>query len=362
MKKLLFGLVGIGAFTGIAVAQMPQMPAPLVGVAKAESAQNVERRRYTGTVDSPQRVAVVPRVAAELLEVGFHEGDIVTNRQVLYRLDDTRYVAAVKAIEAQIASTKARLAYAEKNYERLSTLYKKNVSSMDEMDNAMADRDAFRATILQLEANLVTAKDDLNYTRILSPITGKIGFNSFTVGNYLTQASGTLSTIVQMDPIRVRFSISNRDYLELFGTEKALKKDGCVKLALSDGSLYPHEGKVVFVDNRANRTTDTLQIYAEFANPDFRLMPESTVSVNLLKRLTTPCVAVPPSAVLYDNDGAYVWLLDGENKPAQRRVRLGNSEPDKQYVLEGLKAGETVVSKGTHKVMPGVPVKVAAGE
>ena len=357
MKTLLLGMTGLGILAGMAFAQMPQMPAPTVGKGRVTKAENVEKRRYTGTVDSPQRVALVPRVAAELEEVGFLEGDIVTNRQVLYRLDDTRYAAAVKAIEAQIVSTKARLAYAEKNYERLSTLYKKNVSSMDEMDSALADRDAFQATIRQLEANLVTAKDDLTYTEIVSPITGKIGFNNFTVGNYLTPSSGTLATIVQLDPIRIRFSISNRDYLELFGTEANLKKDAVVKLVLADNKPYPEEGRIVFVDNRANRSTDTIQVYAEIANREYRLLPETTVTVNLQKKLSESCTAVVPSAVLYDAQGAYVWVLDGENKAEQRRVKLGNATENLQYILSGLKEGETVVTEGTHKVMPGIAVQ-----
>lgn len=356
MKKLSLAILCFGAAASL-LAQGPQMAVPTVGVAKVTVAKNIERRRYTGVVVSPQTVALVPRVAAEIFEVGFAEGGIVTNNQLLYRLDDTRYVAAVKAIEAQIAATKAHLAYAEKNYERLSTLYKKNVSSMDEMDSALSDRDAYRATILQLEANLITAKNDLEYTRILSPITGKIGFNHFTKGNYLTQSSGTLSTIVQLDPIRVRFAISNRDYMELFGNEKTLKQEAKVYLTQADGKAYKHEGKVAFVDNSANRSTDTVQVYAEVANPEYTLLPNSTLTVQMVKRTAEDCTAIQPSAAIRDAKGVYVWVVDASGNAEQRRVVLGNTEPDLQYVLSGLKAGETVVVEGTHKVMAGKPVK-----
>lgn len=361
MKKLLSAVLCFGAAASL-LAQKPAMPTPTVGVAKATAGRNVEKRRYTGVVISPQSVTLVPRVAAELFEVGFEEGDIVTNKQLLYRLDDTRYVAAVRAIEAQIEATKARLAYAQKNYDRLTTLYKKNVSSMDEMDSALADRDSYKATILQLQATLITAKNDLEYTRILSPINGKIGFNHFTKGNYLTPSSGTLATIVQLDPIRVRFSISNRDYMELFGNEKNLKKEARVQLTLADGTAYKQEGTVDFVDNSANRSTDTVQVYAIVPNPDYVLLPNSTLTVLMVKRTAQECAAVLPSAVIQDAKGAYVWVVDPSGKAEQRRVVLGNCEPELQYVVSGLKPGEAVVTEGTHKVMPGLPVKIAEPE
>ena len=357
MKKILFGCALCALISTSVYGQMPKAPAPLVGVAKVSPAKNVEKRSYSGVTVSPQSVALVPRVAAEILEVGFTEGQIVTNNQMLYRLDDTRYAATVKATAAQIEATKARLVYAVKNHERLTTLYKKNVSSMDEMDAALAERDALKATLMQQEANLITAKDDLAYTRILAPITGKIGLNRFTKGNYLTQASGTLTTIMQLDPIRVRFAISNRDYMTLFQNEANLRKEAVIKLQLANGMAYQLEGKVDFVDNAANRTTDTVQVYALFGNPDYTLLPDSTVTVMLQKRSPADCTAVLPSAVAFDQKGPYVWVVQDDKKAVKRRVVVGNVTDSEQYILDGLKPGETVVVRGNHKVMDGITVQ-----
>lgn len=355
MKKLAWFVTAATVAT-LASAQMRQMPTPTVSATKAQAAESIERRRCNGVVVSPERVAVVARVAEELVEVGFKEGELVKKGQLLYRLDDATYAASVKAIEASIAATRAKLSYAEKNFTRLETLFKKNVSSRDEMDAAEAERDALRATVMELEANLTRAKKDLEDTRITSPIDGKIGFNNFTLGNYLTPSCGTLTTIVQLDPIRVRFSISAADYLRLFGSEASARRDAVVSLKLADGSDYGVEGHVAFLDNVANRTTDTVQFYAEFANPDCRLIPQSTLTVELRKREATKCVSVVPSAIVRDAKGAYVWVLDAENKASMRRVVTGPSTEEAQMVLDGLQVGETVVSEGTHKVMPGIAV------
>lgn len=350
--------VMVMALTAISLCAQHPMAVQTVAVDKAQGAENVDKRRCIGSVVSPQRVALVDRVSEELLEVGFKEGDLVRKGQMLYRLNDEPYRAAVQAIEAKIKAVKARLDYAEKNYRRQETLLRRNVASQDEFDSAQTERDARKAELAELEAQLITAKKNLRDTVILSPIDGKIGFNNFTVGNYLTPASGTLATVLQINPIRVRFPLSNADYMNLFGSEAELKKEARVGLTLANGTQYPQEGRVVFVDNVASRSTDTVNIYAEFENADAVLIPGSTINVAVTKRTVLKCVSVISSAIVRDQQGAFVWVVN-DQKVSKRRVKLGNAVKERQMILDGLEEGEVVVSLGTHKLIEGTSIKIA---
>ena len=202
------------------------------------------------------------------------------------------------------------------------------------------------------------AKDDLKNTSIYAPISGKIGATNYSAGNYLTPNSGTLATIVQASPLRVTFSISARDYLNTFGNEANLKKDGKVKIVLADNSRYPYEGRFEYIDNQANRRTDTVQINMLIDNPDRVLLAGNTVTIELSRKTGKMLPAVKLSAIMYDGSGPYVYVVGADKKAVKRPVVLGNMLADKQFVVSGLKKGELVVTDGTHKIMPGQEVIV----
>ena len=233
--------------------------APVVSVSKVQTVNSIEKRNYTGTVLSPSVVQIVPRVSGEVIKVGFQDGDVVKKGQVLFQLDPVRYEAAVKGVEAKIAECRAKLQYAQANYDRGSALYEKKAESKDTMENRKSALEASRAALMAAEAELVLAKDDLKNTTIIAPIDGVAGVSSTSVGNYLTPGSGVLVTIVKVQPIRVRFSISTNDYLSGFGSLKKMQEVADVKVRLSDGSDYPVAGKVAFLNNEANSRTDAIQ-------------------------------------------------------------------------------------------------------
>ena len=335
-----------------------QMPAPTVAVGEVITTQSAISRRYTGRLTSPASVELVARVAGEMLEQQFTEGDFVKKGQVLYRLDDVRYRAAVQGAEANIKRCEASLKYTESNYNRVKGLFEKDVTTQDALEAAEMNYHADIAGLASAKASLITAQDDLKNTLIVAPIDGKIGLTNYTVGNYLTPASGVLATIVQLTPIRLSFSVANRDFLSIFGTEENFRKDARVTITLADGSPYPVEGNFEFMNNEANQSTDTTTLFVSFANNDYLLRPGSTVTVNVEQKSTKDATGIEPSALMSDAQSTYVYVVD-ENLIAQRRdVKLGSSTKDLQIVLEGLAAGEKVVTRGTHKVIPGMPVKV----
>ena len=343
--------------------------APSGGVAKqlvasgiVQEVENMEVRRYTGQVISPATVALTARVSGELLEVGFKEGDFVKKGQLLYRLDNVRYVAAVRGAEAKIEEYKARVLYAKNNFERTNTLFEKQVSTQDEMESARAEYQASEAALLAAQADLILAQDDLKNTRIVAPIDGRIGVNNYTVGNYIAQSSGTLAEIVQLDPVRVKFSLSNRDLLTNFGDEAGLRADSEIHVKMADGREYEVSGTIEFVDNSVNRRTDSVQVFVLFGNARHRLIPGSTLTVLVARKSGgAKFAAVVPSAVMHDSQGAYVYVLDAENTVARRDIVLGGTDGKGhfQLVKEGLKPGERVIVDGTHKALPGAQVNVA---
>ena len=216
-------------FNAILLAAVVTLP-----VAEVTEIADFKTRTYPGRVVPIAQVNVVPQVSGEILEVGFENGTRIKKGQLLYRLDSVKYEAAVKNAEAKVAECKANLSYAELSYTRHKKLLESRAVSLDAVDNALSQRDSSRAAYAAAQAELISARDDLKHCSITAPITAKAGSTAFTKGNYVTTSSGTLVSLVQYRPIRVRFSISNREYLEMFGgTTKSLQEDGVVQLTLA---------------------------------------------------------------------------------------------------------------------------------
>lgn len=332
------------------------MPAAKVAVGKVAETVDMESRRYTGTVVSQSVVNLVSRVSGEILEVGFKDGSIVRKDQVLYRIDPVQYEAAVKSAEAQIAECKARSEYARSNFERNRLLYESSATSLDNLENSRSTMLASEAALLNAEAQLIIARDNLKNTSIVSPIDGLAGVTQYTVGNYLTPTSGSLVTIIQIQPIRVRFSLSMADLFATFDSLKSMNGDVLVNVKLADGAIHPEVGTVELLNNEANARTDTIQIYANFPNRNCRLIAGSTVSVTLSRKTGKVMPAVPPSAVMHDKQGAYVYLVQN-GRADKQYVVLGNATADAQLITSGLETGQEIIVQGTHKVMPGMAIE-----
>ena len=330
-------------------------------VAKVREMPDHRVKTYPGRVVPIQRVDVIPQVSGEILEVCFSDGAQVKEGDVLYRLDQVKYQAAVKNAESKLAECKANASYAALSYERHKKLLETRAVSLDAVDNALSQRDSSRAALAAAQADLISAKDDLKHCTITAPITGKIGTTAKTKGNYVTSGSGVLVSIVQRDPIRVRFSISNRELLELFyGKWKTSRDNAEITLTLADGKTRMTGGQAEYMENSADELTDTVQIFARFDNPDFLLKVGGTVEVTVLAKAGVMRPAIPPTAVLQDTQGPYVWVLDDAGKASRRTIARGDLVGDWMFVEKGLKLGETVVADGAHRVRRGDVVKAAA--
>lgn len=311
-------------------------------------------KNYPGRVVSIQKVDIVPQVSGEILEVCFANGANVKEGTVLYRLDPVKYEAAVKNAESKLAECTANANYAELSYERHKTLLETRAVSLDAVDNALSQRDSSRAALAAAQAELIAAKDDLAHCTIIAPIDGKLGSTEKTKGNYVNKGSEKLVTLVQQDPIRVRFSISNRELLELFHAKWSTSRENAViTVTLADGITEIAGGQAEYMDNSADEQTDTVQIFAKFDNPEKLLKVGGTVSVTVKSKAGVMRPAIPPTAILQDTQGPYVWALDAQGRASRRTIARGDLAGDWLFVEKGLKVGERIVADGAHKVRKG---------
>lgn len=318
---------------------------------------------YPGRVVPIAQVDVIPQVSGEIREVCFANGQTVKQGDVLYRLDPIKYEAAVKNAESKLQECKANVKYAELSYARHKKLLETRAVSLDAVDNALSLRDSSRAALAAAQAELIAAHDSLNHCTIVAPIAGKIGSTAKTEGNYVAAGSLTLVTIVQTDPIRIRFSVSNRELLDIVSSNgRRHRDDVTISVTLANGAPYTEVGEVEYADNLADEATDTLSVYAKFDNRGFALIPGGVVSVTLRSKAGIRRPAIPPTAILQDTQGPYVWVLDAKNRATRRSVARGELLGDWLFVEKGLEVGERIVADGAHRVKKGMTVKPFAAK
>ena len=315
-------------------------------------------KTYPGKVVPIQKVEVVPQVSGEILEVCFRNGADVKEGEVLYRLDPVKYEAAVKNAESKLAECRANVNYAETSYARHQKLLESRAVSLDAVDNALSQRDSSRAAFAAAQAELVSAKDDLAHCTIVAPISGKLGSTAKTRGNYVNKGAEVLVSLVQTDPVRVRFSVSNRELLELFRGEWAADRgDALITLTLANGETYG-DGRAEYMENLADEATDTVQIYALFGNGGRVLKSGGTVGVTVSSRRGVMRPAIPASAILQDVRGPYVWTVGGDGAVERRYIARGDVQTNGYlFVEKGLSVGERLVAEGGHKVRKGDVVR-----
>ena len=209
---------------------------------------------------------------------------------------------------------------------------------------------AAKASTLAAEAALMEAENNLSYTKIYSPIDGMISKCTLSPGNLVTPSTGSLCSIVSLSPIRVRFALSERTFMKDFGGLNGIRKNAIIRIVLADG--------VEIVDSRINASTNTILIWVQFKNKDLRMIPGGYATVKLSAGNNAKRCRVSPECVITRGNGTFVYVVDPEMKAHLRKVVLGNSAVAYQEVVSGLKAGETVVRLGTHKVIPGARIRV----
>jgi RND family efflux transporter MFP subunit len=357
---LVLALVSPGNL-GAAPPEKADGPPPLVTVAAATLEDVNPATEYVGHVEAIQAVDVRARVEGFLEQVNFKEGDFVQAGDVLYLIEQAPYKAKVAADKARVAQAEAELERAKRHLARLRTARPESIRATD-MDTAVAHHLTAQAQLAEARATLTRSKLDLGYTTIKAPISGRLGRTAFTKGNLVNQASGPLARIVQLDPIRVVYSISQND---LTAIQTALKDSSqnnndpilIPRIKLPNEKIYDPPGQVDFVNNQVDSSTGTIAVWAVFDNHDGLLLPGQYVTVLVRQSKAKMLPVIPQSAIQEDREGRYVLVVDGDNRVLQRRVKTGPVVGVMWAIESGLAAQEKVIVEGVQKVRPGMVVK-----
>ncbi len=345
---------------GFALPAHGQQTAPAtvpVSTVVAEQKSITPSFEFVGRVDAVNRVEVKARVTGYLEAVVFKEGDAVKDGAPLYRIEKGLFEAAVKQAQGALERAKSARVLTEIQLQRAEELLTKNAGTVVARDQALAADQQAKGSILEAEANLQTAQINLSYTDITSPISGKIGLTNITKGNVVTPNSGTLATIVSQDPMYVTFPVSQRDFLRAQQAGKRPDvKSFKVKLRYSDGTYYDQIGEVNFIDVTVDRATDTVSARATFPNPKAGLIDGQLLTV--VVELGTPekKIVIPQSALLADQGGVYVFVVE-DGKAAIRRIKTAGASGTGVVVESGLTGGELVIVEGLQSVRPGIAVR-----
>jgi membrane fusion protein, multidrug efflux system len=350
----------------------PSVAPPAVGVITVERRPMTDSYEFNGRIQAINSVNIVARVTAWLDKQLFVAGTDVKKGDLLYTLERPPFQAAVDRQKAAVAQAEAQLANADIELRRAQQLVEKSAGTQQRLDNSEASQRVAAAQLKAAQAQLQTAHIDLDYTDIYSPIDGRIGRTSVTIGNLVSSSSGTLTTVVSQDPMYVVFPIPTRRAIEL---REAYSRQGGfdavkIRLRLPDGRIYDQTGKLDFVNNAVAQDTDTFLIRGVIPNPVLEaataggvklreLVADEFVTVLLESVQPKPVVAVPRAAILADQQGDYVYVVDEQNIARQRRVRLGQLTPETAGIADGLKEGEQVIIEGVQRARPNAPVTPA---
>ena len=339
--------------------QMPQMAASIAVRPVEERLYNLPER-FVAHAEPVQEVELLPQVDGYVKEIRFKEGDIVKAGDVLYVLDGERYQAIVNQRKADLEAAEAEKRRADRYFKRMEKADERGITQL-ERDNAEAAADSANAAVMQAKANLIVAEYDLKKTCIAAPISGQIGKTSAHIGDYVSPSKGSLARIVQIDPIRVSFPLTDRAYVGWRAAQlKGSAPDYRLRLMLPDGSEYRDLGAWAFDDNTMSKETATIIMRLVFPNPERMLIPNSyvTLLVDYKNPPKLPCV--PQQAVLDLSTGSRaVWVLKEDMTVEQRVVETRETSGGWTPVVSGVKPGEKVVISGIAKLAPGMKVTLA---
>lgn len=385
-SKIISGLGVIGVFVcgwfaheffgaGSADSESGSAAAPTVSVGEVAQRTVNPVAWYVGHVEPVQEVDILPQIDGYLKEVKFREGDLVKAGDVLFVIDDERYVAADAIARSALARAEANVKQGEADVDKAER-YWKRLAATDERGVTQTEKDAAetglaseraelasaKAAVKEAQAQIAASEFNLKHTVIRAPFAGRIGKALMHVGDYVSPSSGRLAHIVQTDPIRVGFTIPDRDYLALrqraesrgVGAAELLR----LRLRMPDGSVYPSAGRWGFADNEMSEATATVTIRAEFDNAAGLLVPKAYVEVLTDDAKPESALAVPKIALVHGADGEGLWIVDAENRVSLRPIRTGRDADRFVEVVEGVKGGERIVVQGVSKVADGSSVRV----
>lgn len=338
---------------------------PLVTAFQVEPKTIPLQPSFVGVAKSSHPVEIRARVEGYLLSINYMEGSMVQPGDLLFQIDPTPFEASLQEAMGMLARAQASLWRAQRSLARLQPLLEKNAASQKEVDDATASVLAAEGEVLSAQANVTQAQINLSYTKIISPIHGWTSRAVSREGTLITPgANGLLTEVSVIDPIWVEFSVADTDRLraieESLGNKLLLpsQKEYDVQFTLSDGTVFPHLGKVNFMAPILDPATSSLLIRATCPNPDRIILPGQFVQATLIGAQRPNALFVPQQAVARGEKGQYVFVIDRNNRASVRDVVVGGWYETFWVIKEGLNPGELVVVEGMNKITPGDVVTI----
>lgn len=365
-KRLFFLiLILLAAFAGKHIysskTSAPTMPPVVASVAEATE-ENIENpKTYVALVEAINSVDVVAKVSGSLDKVNFIEGSYVKKDDALFIIDKEPYQANYDLAKAQLESAEANLTRAQKDYDRQKQLSAKNIASKATFDAAESSYLQAKAAVSQAKAQLDLARIDLDNTEVKAYIDGRIGKTQVTIGNFVNASGAALARVVQVDPIRLAFSVTDKELLEMQqASERDDIKDLTINIELPNGQILHEKINQIFANNEINLGTATIAVYVDVKNEKHYLKPGAYVSINITSDKPKQGIVIPETAVLQAGEISFVYTVGENNTASMRKVALGKAYNGKQVILSGLKAGEKVLNSGLANRMlrDGAPVSI----
>jgi membrane fusion protein, multidrug efflux system len=362
LKHLRFPLAALALLVMSACGKTPDatatMPAAKVSVAKVLEQPVNEWDEFTGRLEAPETVEIRPRVSGQIDEVAFTEGALVKKGDLLFQIDPRPFQAEVRRLEAQVAQARANATRSGNEAQRGERLRTSNAISAELADSRTSAAQEARAGVEAIQAQLDLAKLNLSFTRVTSPISGRVSRAQITAGNLVTADTTALTSVVSTDKVYAYFDADERVYLKYTQLARQGQRGQTtpVYLGLSNEDGNPHQGQMNFVDNQVNPKTGTIRGRAVFDNSKGEYTPGLYARLKLVGSGTYSAVLIIDEAVGTDLGKKFVLVMDADYKSVYRAVELGPKIEGLRIVRSGLNKDDTIIVKGLQRVRPGSPV------
>lgn len=345
------------------IKQTPAASAPKVDVATVIYERITEWDQFTGRLQAPEKVALIPRVSGYIESVNFKEGALVKKGDVLFTIDSRIFAAEVLRLKAELASAVSSELLAGNDYARANKLFNQKAVSEELIDTRRAGKHQTAAAVASVKAALTRAELDLAYTQVTAPIDGRVSYANVTAGNYVTAGQSQLTNLVSTSRMYAYFDLDEQTYLKYSVLSAQHKRkdprsgDNLVYMALANESTYPHQGVIDFVDNKMDQQTGTIRVRASFANEDQQLLPGLFARIRIVGSESYDGILIDDKAVNTDLNKKFVLLVTDKGMLEYRAVSLGEKIQGLRIISQGLAANDKIVINGLQKVRPNIQIE-----
>ncbi|MEL7398961.1 MAG: efflux RND transporter periplasmic adaptor subunit [Pseudomonadota bacterium] len=366
LKFLLGGIAALvlAACSNPEAAEETAAPAPpQVSVAQVVHERITEWDEFTGRLQAPQTVQLIPRVSGYIEEVHFNEGALVDKGDLLVQIDPKPFATEVARLKAELQSAQSAAVQAEKENRRAEKLSSQRAISAELLDSRLARKQQTAATVASVEAALERAELDLSYTRITAPISGRVSYAQVTAGNFVSAGQSQITSLVSTEKMYAYFDVDEQSYLKYARLAETGKRadtrdstSNPVYMALANDSNYQHVGRVDFVDNRIDAQTGTIRVRASFPNDDNDLLPGLFARIRLVGSDSYEGILIDEKAVGTDLNNKFVLVVNSNNELEYRAIELGEKVNGLRIVTEGLTPKDKIVVNGLQRVRANMKV------